>query len=180
METVTITINRSNVLADMKVKSHAEVALIADPKERYLAELGTEKEQEAQQCITDAATEVRSVLRQSLLETASSSATDPYDTGAITYPLSVTARKAPGLADALAKAIHAYIVDSALDKFYTSVSRADFAERHRARTASALTVISNIIYHRANPAYTSPTSPTPTPTPTPTPSDNEDDNDNDS
>lgn len=158
MTTVTISITRASVLADMKVKSHAEVALLADPKERYLAELGTEKEEEAQQCITDAATEAQSMLRQFIPGTAAASATDAYDTtAAIAYALEVTPRKASGLADPLAKALHAYIVDAALDKFYTSVSRPDFAERHRTRLASDLTVISNLIYHRTAPAYAAPT-----------------------
>ena len=155
METVTINITRASVLADMKVKSHAEVAVIADPTERYLAELGTEKEQEAQQCITDAATEVHSVLRAFLggfsgTETAS----DAYDTTAtITYVLKVTARKAPGLAAPLAKAVHAYIVDSALGKFYASVSRPELAERHNAQLPAEISVIENLIYRRTNPTY---------------------------
>ena len=170
---ITITISRASVLADMEVTSHGEVALLADPRDRYLSELGTEKEQEAQQCITDAATEVNSVLRPFLSGSAASSATDTYDTGTIAYVLSVTTRKAYVLADALAKAVHAYIVDSALDKFYTAVSRPDFAERHRSRLASDVTVISNLIYHRAKPAYSAPSSASNTPT-------NEDDNDNDS
>ena len=43
MTAVTITITRASVLADMKVKSHAEVATIEDPKQRYLVELGAER-----------------------------------------------------------------------------------------------------------------------------------------
>lgn len=168
METVTINISRASVLADMKVMSHGEVAVIADPTERYLAELGTEKEEAAQQCITDAATEVRSVLRPMLAEATAASATDAYDTGAIAYAMRVTERKAHGLADALTKAVHAYIVDAALDKFYGSVSRNDLAERHRARLAAEMATIGNIIYHRTAPSYVPYT---------PTSNDNPEDND---
>lgn len=156
MESVTINITRASVLADMKVKSHAEVASIPDEKERYLAELGTEKAEEAQQCITDAATEIGSILRPFLSGFSGTKiATDTYDTTAtITYTLSVTPRKAPGLADALTKAIHAYIVDSALEKFYTSVSRPDLAQRHLSAVAPALTFIENLLYRRKSPTYT--------------------------
>lgn len=155
METVTINITRASVLADMKVKSHAEVAVIADPTERYLAELGTEKEQEAHQCITDAAVEIHSALRPFLtFSSGTETATDTYDTTAtITYVLSVTARKAPGMADALMKAIHAYIVDSALDKYYVSVARPDYADRHHAKLATELAAIDTILYRRKNPTY---------------------------
>ena len=178
---VTITISRTSVLADMEVTSHGEVALLTDPRERYLSELGSEKAQEAQQCITDASAEVNSVLRPFLSGSDTTTANDNYvGSGSISYTLDVTARKANGLADALAKAIHAYIVDSALDKFYTAVSRPDFAERHRNRLASEVTVISNLIYHRAKVTYVTPVTPDPTPTPTPTPSDDEDDNSDDS
>ena len=155
METVTVNITRSSVLADMKVTSHAEVASIEDDKARYLAELGSEKEQLAQQCITDAATEVHSVLRRFLAGfSGTETAADSYDTTAtITYTLSVTARKSPGMADALAKAVHAYIVDSALARFYDGVSRPDFAERHRSNLAFELAVMDNILYKRKNPSY---------------------------
>lgn len=155
METVTINITRANLIADMRVKSHAEVAVIPDPQERFRAELGTEKLQEANQGITDAATEIHSVLRPFLSESSSAAtATDAYDTTAtITYTLSVTSRKAEGLAEPLTKAIHAYIVDSALEKFYTSVSRPELSERHRAQLPSDLTVIDNLLYKRKAPTY---------------------------
>jgi hypothetical protein len=156
METVTINITRASILADMKVKSHAEVALIVDEKERYLAELGSEKVEEAQQDITDAAAEIASILRPFLTFSAGTeTATDTYDTTAtITYVLSVTSRKSPGLANALMKAIHAYIVDSALEKFYNSVSRTDLAQRHLAQQSAALPFIENLLYRRKSPTYT--------------------------
>lgn len=173
METVTISISRASVLADMRVTSHAEVAGIGDDKARYLSELGTEKLQEANQCITDAATEVTGILRPHLAGTTATTASDPYDTTAtIVYALQVPPRKVPGLADAMAKAIHAYIVDSALGRYYVSVSRPDLAEPHRARLSGEMATMDNILYRRAAPAYVRPVPPTPTP-------DDEDADDND-
>lgn len=155
METVTINITRESLLADMKVKSHAEVASIADPKARYLAELGTEKEEEANQDITDAVAEVESILRPFLAaNNGTETASDAYDdTNAITFTLSVTDRKADGMAAPLTKAVHAYIVDSALEKFYTSVAQPDLAQRHLAQQSAALPFIENILYRRKNPTY---------------------------
>lgn len=155
METVIVNISRSGVMSDMRVKSHAEVASIADPTERYLAEAGTEKTEELNQCITDATAEATAALRTFMTGFGDAlTADDYYDTTEdITFALSVTERKAAGLSEALAKAIHAYIVESALDKFYTSVARPELAQRHAARLATALSVIDNLIYRRSQPTY---------------------------
>lgn len=143
------------MLGDMKVKSHAEVASIPDNKTRYLAELGTEKLPEAHQCINNAAADVNAILRPFLSGTAESSANDSYDSSSdITYTLSVTTRKAAGLATPLAKAIHSYIVNSALEKFYISVARADLAEHRRAELSSSAAAINNLIYQRSSPSET--------------------------
>lgn len=138
----------------MKIKSHSEAARIPDADQRYLVELGTEKEAEANQCINDAASEVRAMLRPLLAEGSGASANDGYDTTAsIVYTFSVTARKAPGMASALSTAIHAYIVNSALGKYYVSVAQGDLAEAHRSRLALELATINNIIYRRKSPSY---------------------------
>ena len=152
MTTITITISRTEVLNDMRVKSHAEVASIKDDKERYLAELGSEKLEEAHQCINNASAEVEALLRPFMGGSADTESENDYDASSdMVYAMSVTPRKAAGLAAPLAKAIHSYIVNSALAKFYVSVSRADLAERRRADLPSVISVINNLIYQRTAP-----------------------------
>ena len=154
MDTVTVTLQRSNLLSDMQLRSHAEVAFIPDDRERYLAELGTEKFQLAQQFITDAATEVRSAFRAVIPGLPDAlSANDDFDTSDIVFTMLATERKSPGLADALAKAIHAYIADSALGRFYESVSRPELAKSHKDRLAADLAVISGLVYTKSFPTY---------------------------
>jgi len=150
---ITITISRASVLADMKVKSHAEVAAIADDKARYLAELGNEKEQEANQCITEAAADIEAYLRSILkYDTVDQSASDAYETTeSIIYKFSVSDRKKYGLAKALTKEIHAYIVDSALARFYDAVSHAELSAVHLKRLPSALAAIDNIFFKKSEP-----------------------------
>lgn len=157
METVTVNISRASVLADMKVKSHAEVASIADDKARYLAELGAEKVEEANQCITDAAMEVATQLRRLLtFSSGTETAADTYDTTAtITYTLSVSARKSNGLALILAKAIHAYLVDSALSKYYVSANHAELAAPHAAALAAQKGYIDALCYTKVEPSIPS-------------------------
>ena len=151
---LTITIQRAQVLADMKVKSHAEVASMADPAARYLAELGTEKEQEASQCINDASAEVVALLRPLLSGSVDTTGTDTFDDSSdIVFTLDVTSRKAAGLGSPLAKAIHAYIVDSAMAKYYISVAQGSLAQAHNARLASEITVINELCYRKQDPKY---------------------------
>jgi hypothetical protein len=158
METVTINITRASVLADMKVKVHAATASIADDKARYLAQLGSEREQEAHQCITDASLEVATALRRLLtgFPTQTETAGDAYDTTAtITYVLTVSQRKSKGLAKFLAQAIHAYLVDSALSKYYVSVNHAELAAPHLAALAVQKSYIESLCYTKTEPSIPS-------------------------
>lgn len=149
---VTININRANVISDMRVKSQEELAPIVDDRERYVAEIGSEKLEEVNQCITNASVEVTTMLLPFLSGTAgSSSATDNYDTANLTYTLSVAELPSPNFAADLTKALHAYIVDSALSKYYISVSRAPLAEAHAARLQALSIFIRNLIYYRPMP-----------------------------
>lgn len=153
METIEITINRANVLADMRVKSHAEVAILADDRERYLAELGTEKLPLAHQCITDSVSEVVELIRPLLKSVTPESLTDGYDTDDILFSLEVSGRKADAIERRLAQAIHTYVVNASLARYYEGVSRVDIAERHRARLAPDMTIIEEICFHKNEPVY---------------------------
>lgn len=149
---VTINITRANVIADMRIKSQQELAPVVDDRERYIAEIGTEKLEEVNQCITDASVEVSTILLPFLTGTAgSSSATDNYDTANLVYNLSVAELPSPNFAADVTKAVHAYIVDSALAKYYLSVSRGQLAEAHAARLQALSIFLRNLIYYRPMP-----------------------------
>ena len=157
MTTITITIQRSSVLADMKVKNHHEAALIQDTRERYLVEAGTEKLPELHQCITDAFADASAIVRQ-FISPGSPSATitgnDTYSaTGDLSVVLSVTSRKAAGLTDPLAAALHKYIVDAALAKFYKAVAHPALAQAREADLQRDNATIENLIYRRGKPSY---------------------------
>lgn len=154
MDTITVNISRTELLDDMKVTSHAEVAAIADAKVRYLAELGSEKEQLAQQAITDTSVEVLSVLRRYIDGTSGDgAASNDYDASDISYTLSVSSRKSAGLAEPLTKAVHDYMRESALAKYYDSVSQVEMAQRHRARIVTPLATMHSLLYRKDEPQY---------------------------
>lgn len=157
MTTITITIQRSSVLADMKVKNHHEAALIQDTRERYLVEAGTEKLPELHQCITDAFSDASALVRPFIAtSTASTTAAgnDTYaSTGDLSVVLYVTWRKADGLTVPLTAALHKYIVDDALAKFYKAVAHPALAQAREAEMQNGLSTIESLLHRRGNPTY---------------------------
>jgi len=157
MITITITIQRSSVLADMKVKNHHEAALITDSRERYLVEAGTEKLPELHQCITDAFSDASALVRpfiESVSSSASVSGNDSYSsTGDLSVVLEVTSRKANGLTVPLTTALHKYVVDDALAKFYKAVGHSVLGQAREADVAKDIATIEGLIYRRSNPIY---------------------------
>ena len=152
--TVTLTIGRSSVLSDLRVKSHAEAAAISDAEERYIVEAGTEKLPEIHECITEAFAEASAILRPFLSGTASASANDTYrSTGDLSLSLDVTTRKASGLAQPLTDAVHAYVVDCALARFYRAVGRPQMGEIHHNSLADDRAAIDALILTRKKPTY---------------------------
>lgn len=157
MTTITITIQRSSVLADMKVKNHHEAALIPDSKERYLVEAGTEKLPELHQCITDAFSDASAIVRpfiKSSTESATATGNDTYaSAGDLSVVLYLTWRKADGLSVPLTAAIHKYIVNDALAKFYKAVAHPALTQAREAEMQKDLSTIENLLHRRGNPTY---------------------------
>lgn len=152
--TLNITIGRNSVIADLRVKSHAESAVIGDAEERYIVEAGSEKIQEIHQCVTDAFSEASAILREFNTGTQTLIANDDYRAaGDLVLALEISARRASGLATPLADAIHKYVVDSAMAKFYRAVSRPEMAERHSAALPSDRSNIDVLLYTKHEPVY---------------------------
>ena len=156
MTTITITIQRSSVLADAKVVSHAEVATIEDDKMRYLYEAGTEKAQQLHQCITDAFSDASSVMRQFATGTPAQSVTanDTFaSSGDLVIAMSVTTRKAAGLETPLTAALHKYIVDDTLARFYKGVNNPSLQGAHEKAMPADISAIEGLVYRRMKPTY---------------------------
>ena len=157
MTTITITIQRSSVLSDIKVKNHHEAALIPDSKERYLVEAGTEKVQELHQCITDAFADASALMRAETIGTTSAQSETENDdytsTGDLSFVMNFSDRKAPGLKTPLASALHKYVVDNALARYYKAVSHMALSQARESELAKDISTIENLIYHRSNPTY---------------------------
>ena len=152
--TITITLGRSNVIDDMRVKSHFEAAAISDAEERYIVEAGSEKASELNQSVTDAFAEVSSIVRQFITGEATASANDSYRAaGDLVLVLEVPARKSTALAVPLADALHKYAVDSALVKFYHAVSRPNFGDMHERELVTDKANIDILLFTKQEPTY---------------------------
>lgn len=150
MAEVTIMIDRASVLSDMKVKSHAQMVAMSDPKQRYLAELGSEKHEEAGQCISDAASGALALMHP----LAKGSGTGGYAViGSITFTLNLTSRKS-GVQEPLKAALHTYIVDGALARYYGAVNQPSLAQMHAARLADDGAAIEMLLFRKSEPKTT--------------------------
>lgn len=152
--TLNITISRDSVIADLRVKAHMEAAVIGNAEERYIAQAGTEKIQEIHQCVSDAFSEASSILREFNRGSQTATANDDYRAaGDLDLALEISSRRASGLATPLADAIHKYVVDAAMAKFFRSVSRPEMAERHTAALPSDRANIDMLLYVKHEPEY---------------------------
>lgn len=152
--TLNITIGRDSVIADLLVKSHLESASISNAEERYIVQAGTEKIQEIHQCVTDAFSEASAILREFVTGSATLLMNDDYrSAGDLALALEVSERRAVGLATPLTDAIHKYVVDSAMAKFYRAVSRPEMAERHSASLPADRSNIDVLLYVKQEPVY---------------------------
>lgn len=152
MKDLSLIISRKNAYEDIRVKSHIDCETIVDATERYKVEAGTEKEEQVQQCITDAFGDVLQLLRRFLADNLTIIGTKTvYDgTSDLQLPLRVSDRRAHYLLLTLAPAVHAYVVDFALAKYYATI-RPVFAGPYTSRLAGEAAAIETIIYTKQPP-----------------------------
>ena len=156
MTTLTITIKRAQVLADIKVVSHAEVASVEDTRLRYLYEAGSDKVEQIHQCITDAYADAGALMRPFApgSPSASVSADDTFSSsGDLVIVMSLTTRKAANLETPLMAALHKYVVDDALAKFYKGVNHAALQQVHEGQLQADISAVEALVYRRMKPTY---------------------------
>lgn len=152
--TISITIQRSSVVSDLRSRSHAEAAAISDAEERYIVEAGTEKMEIINQCVTDAFAEVSALLRQFLTGESTASANDSYQSsGDLALSVDVSSRRSSGLARPLTDAVHKYAVNSAMAKFYNSVSRPEMSAIHEKYLQADIANINSLLYFKHEATY---------------------------
>lgn len=152
MTNVTIEIGVSRLREDIYLKSFLEVKSIPDPALRASVIADEEKVDEVDRDIMVADSELRKALIKWLTSDTTASENDALDLGTkITYTFTIAPRRANRIASGLSDSIHAYLVDSALVKFYISVNKQDYAKVHSEKSQLALRDIMSILHFKIPP-----------------------------
>lgn len=128
---MTIELQLEHLVKDIRKRSHHEVSAITDAEARYRAEAGTEKMQEITRCVGEGVQRLASRCRRYLDHYPSSVADDaPGEPQTYVFEFRMSERRALGKTEPLTKAMHDFVVEYALAKFYSTVSQSDLSNKH--------------------------------------------------
>lgn len=150
-----IELNKSELLFDIRNKSHAETASITDAESRYRVEAGTEKTDELERNIITSLSMLFQISGRYLRTDMSCFA----DNGAglpdvLVFDFSFTERRMDGKAQPLADAMHAFIVENSLALFYESVAQNEFQTKHSQAAAINSLLVEKLIFTKKPPYMT--------------------------
>ena len=145
---MTITINTNKVIDHLKSISHREVSEIADVNARYRAEAGSEKEDLISDCIRNAGNKIlHRCLRFIDNSYVEESNNEFPDLGSFVFEFEQgSGRRFDGKADVLTDAMHTFMVEYALAKFYSTVSQGELSNKHSMLALEAGNAIDDLLY----------------------------------
>ena len=147
-----VILNVSELLFDIRNKSHEECAEIADAETRYRAEAGTHKNEELFRCLAEVGTALARTCIKYLDNYYQEEADDTLALPeALVYDLDFSERRAEGKAQPLADAMHSYAVHYTLAKYYATVSQGELSNKHSLLTNNAATAIKELLYTKKAP-----------------------------
>jgi len=149
---MTITIYTEPIILEVRQRSHLSVQDIKDAEARDNARAGLDKMDEIERCIIDAFGQLsrhcgRFLERDYTLEADNMSGIP----NAYAYEFSMSARRAANKAEALEEAMHGFVVQAALARFYTTVSNVDRAGTHTALAADYANQLNELLYTKQPP-----------------------------
>ena len=142
-----ITLTTAKLIESIKSISHREVAEIPDIDARYRAEAGSEKMEEINRCLTEALGRLTHRCNRFLIESYSSGANDTVSMSAsYNFEFNFTERRAANKAEPLAAAMHDFVVEYALSKFYSYVSQGELSNKHAMQAISTGNLLEELLY----------------------------------
>ena len=149
---MTIYLNVSELLFDIRNKSHEECANIADVEARYRAEAGHHKDDELLRSMTEVTSRLAKLVRRYLNSFFQNGAENNVNIPeAYVYDLDFSPRRSAGKAQPLADLMHSYVVHYTLAKFYATVSQGDLSNVHSMLAQDAGNEIEALIYDKKPP-----------------------------
>lgn len=147
-----IAIETSDLIKNVKSKSHNEVSQIEDEKLRYKIEAGTEKEAEIRTCIAEAV---------ATFEASSFRFIKPIHSEEVMASLGLPeilefefmggGRRLHGKAPALASLVLSLLTNLTLAKFYTTVNAADLSKSHDELTNGDTVLLEKLLFEKRPP-----------------------------
>lgn len=128
-----VTLKTDRLVYDIKSKARTEAAVVgfADDRMRYILEAGSEKNDEIRLAIMEGNASLTNLCSRFLItDNDVEYENQLYPEDAFEYNLTVTDRRLNGKGEALTRLMHAYIVDYALARFYSSMAREDLCKKH--------------------------------------------------
>lgn len=152
---VTITIKTASLLSDIRIKSKMNTDRIKDAEDRYAVRAAEENSDEQIQDLTEAWGALKALCRKFLDATEDTTGSDTFSNSTADKTLSfdVTERRTSNIADALAQAMHAYLLAGTLRRFYTSAMMPDMVTVYAASENAARDEIVNLLYRKQEPVY---------------------------
>lgn len=147
-----VILNVSELLFDIRNKSHEECASITDVETRYRAEAGNHKNEELFRSLVEVGTALARTCRKYLVdyyqEEADNSVSLPES---LVFEFDFSERRGEGKAQPLADAMHSYMVHYTLAKYYATVSQSELSNKHSLATNEAATAIRELITYKKPP-----------------------------
>ena len=148
-----ITLQTARIVDSIKTISHRELAVaVPDVDIRYKMEAGSEKMVEVNRCILEAIGRVRRRCSRFLADQFASGANNAVSLPEnYNFEFIFSERRATNKAESLAAAMHDFVVEYALSKFYSIVSQGELSNKHSILALSAGEEIDNLIYKKNPP-----------------------------
>lgn len=146
-----IELHKQEILNDLRSKSHYEVSQIDDAEARYKVEAGTEKMDEVNRCISEAASRLNGRCRRFLRDYQPSYVVDAvFSPDSFVIDLAISERRAINK-ESIAEAMHTFVVEYALSKFYVSMSQQELSNKHSLLAVDAGNLIDELLYTKLPP-----------------------------
>ena len=150
-----VTISTSELLYNIKSKSHTEVARIADPEQKYIAEAGTDKIDEIKRCALEGKAEMESLIFRFLAASTNEDQTignaDVSLGDNFEFNFVGTDRRYTGKATAIRDQVFALLTNLAMAKFYISVNQIELSNARRSLANDALAMLERLLYTKRTP-----------------------------
>lgn len=155
--TFTITLDPDRIRDDVRMKSHLQTRTIADPIARDAARADIVKLDEINRDLLSARADLLDILNPFLGPDSTNGGDDAFaevDLGdQFKFEFDVTNRRLDNRAKSLSDAMHAFLVDDVLHRFYLSVAQGDLANVAASQMELDKQNIERQLYTKLRPVY---------------------------